>query len=91
MKLTVKPEGFFTSTDPATVIRWDEIRKITAYQREHFGFDRVTLDFETVLAGLEVHEETRGWRELVNAVERQYSVSSDWYARACSFRRLRPT
>jgi len=59
-------------SDGATMIAWDQVKRMVAFKRDVYAYDMICLLIELVPRGVvEVNESMPGWKELVHAVETQ--------------------
>jgi hypothetical protein len=68
----------------ASRLRWADVHSVVAFKRDLYIVDLMCLAFNSGSAGaLEVHEEMRGWQDLVDALPDHLPGSTpfpDWWA-----------
>src|SRR5215831_16826379 len=89
-QLEILPDqaGFAVTTadtsSPQASLEWHDVNAVLAYKRDLYTADLICLGFVTASGTIEVHEEMRGWSELL---ERLPSLlpgvppSSEWWER----------
>jgi len=87
LEIRCNQTGFaVTNTDsscPHAILEWHDVNAVLAYKRDLYTADLICLGFVTASGTIEVHEEMRGWSELLEQLPPRLCVppSSEWWER----------
>ncbi len=72
------------SSSPQASLEWRDVNAVLAYKRDLYTVDLICLGFVAVSGTIEVHEEMRGWSELLELLPSRLPgvpPSSEWWER----------
>ena len=72
------------SSSPQASLEWNDVNAVLAYKRDLYRVDLICLGFVTASGTIEVHEEMRGWSELLEQLPsrlRGLPPSAEWWER----------